>query len=61
MTGFQLAGRHRWAGRRAREGHAMRRALTALGLIATLGLAAVFAAEVFPILRTLAAWQAGCH
>ncbi|HHH9296763.1 TPA: hypothetical protein ACP31F_000837 [Pseudomonas aeruginosa] len=38
----------------------MRRALTALGIIATLGLAAVFAAEVFPILRTLAAWQTGC-
>lgn len=39
----------------------MRRALTALCIIAALGLAAVFAAEVFPILRTLAAWQAGCH
>ncbi len=38
----------------------MRRALTALGIIVALGLAAVFAAEVFPILRTLAAWQTGC-
>ncbi|HGN3303746.1 hypothetical protein PCP37_09865 [Pseudomonas aeruginosa] len=38
----------------------MRRALTALGIIATLGLAVVFAAEVFPILRTLAGWQTGC-
>ncbi|MGC8383370.1 hypothetical protein ACP3P8_05265 [Pseudomonas aeruginosa] len=44
----------------SQEGQAMHRALTALGLIATLGLAAVFAAEVFPILRTLAAWQTGC-
>ncbi|ETV02093.1 hypothetical protein Q052_02374 [Pseudomonas aeruginosa BWHPSA047] len=33
----------------------MRRALTALGLTA------VLAVEVFPILRTLAAWQAGCY
>ncbi|CDO83095.1 hypothetical protein PSPA7 2367 [Pseudomonas aeruginosa] len=39
----------------------MRRALTALGIIAALGLAAVLAVEVFPILRTLAAWQVGCH
>ncbi len=39
----------------------MRRALTALGIIAALGLAAVLAAEVFPALRTLTAWQAGCY
>ncbi|WBH21859.1 hypothetical protein PALA1_02330 [Pseudomonas aeruginosa] len=39
----------------------MRRALTALGIIAALGLAAVLAAEVFPTLRTLVAWQAGCY
>ncbi|BAQ38223.1 hypothetical protein PA257_1605 [Pseudomonas aeruginosa] len=39
----------------------MRRALTALGIIAALGLAVVLAMEVFPILRTLAAWQVGCH
>ncbi|ETV41264.1 hypothetical protein ACSETD_09990 [Pseudomonas aeruginosa] len=40
----------------------MRKALTALCIIvATLGLVAVFAAEVFPSLRTLAAWQAGCY
>lgn len=43
------------------EGEQMRRALTALGIIAALGLAAVLAAEVFPALRTLAAWQAGCY
>ncbi|HBP6768974.1 TPA: hypothetical protein L6A97_00525 [Pseudomonas aeruginosa] len=61
MTGFQLAGRHRWAGRRAREGRAMRRALTALGIIAALGLTVVGLVEIFPTLRTLAAWQAGCH
>lgn len=39
----------------------MRRALTALGIIAALGLAVVLAMEVFPILRTLTAWQVGCH
>ncbi|WBI63808.1 hypothetical protein PALA32_04340 [Pseudomonas aeruginosa] len=39
----------------------MRRALTALGIIAALGLATVGLAEIFPILRTLAAWQTGCH
>ncbi|ERU76921.1 hypothetical protein Q085_04685 [Pseudomonas aeruginosa C20] len=39
----------------------MRRALTGVGIIAALGLAAVLAVEVFPILHTLAAWQAGCH
>ncbi|HGE2118428.1 hypothetical protein [Pseudomonas aeruginosa] len=38
----------------------MRRALTALGLIATLGLAVVGLVEIFPIIRTLTAWQAGC-
>lgn len=37
----------------------MRKALTALGIIAALGLAVVLAVEIFPILRTLAAWQAG--
>ncbi|OTF49387.1 hypothetical protein B1R29_18840, partial [Pseudomonas aeruginosa] len=47
--------------RRLREGQAMRRALTALGIIAALGLAVVGLAEIFPILRTLAAWQTGCH
>ncbi|MDM1424835.1 hypothetical protein HX134_12530 [Pseudomonas aeruginosa] len=46
--------------RRAREGQAMRRALTALGIIAALGLAVVGLVETFPIIRTLAAWQAGC-
>ncbi len=39
----------------------MRRALTALGIIAALALAVVGLVEIFPILRTLAAWQAGCH
>ncbi len=39
----------------------MRRALTALGLIATQGLAVVGLVEIFPMLHTLAAWQAGCH
>lgn len=39
----------------------MRRALTALGIIAALGLTAVLAVEVFPMLHTLAAWQAGCY
>ncbi|MFU6984619.1 hypothetical protein [Pseudomonas paraeruginosa] len=38
----------------------MRRALTALSIIAALGLAVVLAVEIFPIIRTLAAWQAGC-
>ncbi|EPG5770604.1 hypothetical protein PA15_0327620 [Pseudomonas aeruginosa HB15] len=38
----------------------MRRALTALGIIAALGLAVVGLVEIFPIVRTLAAWQAGC-
>ncbi|MGU2073411.1 hypothetical protein ACSETA_10695 [Pseudomonas aeruginosa] len=43
------------------EGATMRRALTALGIIAALGLAAVLAVEVYPILHTLAAWQVGCY
>ncbi|MFU2754504.1 hypothetical protein ACM7N0_11950 [Pseudomonas aeruginosa] len=38
----------------------MRRALIALGIIAALGLAVVGLVETFPIIRTLAAWQAGC-
>ncbi|WP_208536340.1 hypothetical protein, partial [Pseudomonas aeruginosa] len=46
--------------RRLREGRAMRRALTALGIIAALGLAVVGLVEIFPIVRTLAAWQTGC-
>lgn len=45
---------------RQREAPTMRRALTALGLIATLGLAVVGLVEIFPIIRTLTAWQAGC-
>ncbi|KAJ05571.1 hypothetical protein M003_23410 [Pseudomonas aeruginosa IGB83] len=39
----------------------MCRALTALGIIAALGLAVVGLVEIFPMLRTLAAWQVGCH
>ncbi|WP_277608894.1 hypothetical protein [Pseudomonas aeruginosa] len=38
----------------------MRRALTALGIIAALGLTVVGLVEIFPILHTLAAWQTGC-
>ncbi|HHG5142724.1 hypothetical protein [Pseudomonas aeruginosa] len=38
----------------------MRKALTALGIIAALGLAVVLAVEIFPIIRTLAARQTGC-
>lgn len=38
----------------------MRRTLTALGIIAALGLAVVGLVEIFPIIRTLAAWQTGC-
>ncbi|HGM8206915.1 hypothetical protein [Pseudomonas aeruginosa] len=43
-----------------RDPATMRRALTALGIIAALGLAMVGLVEIFPIVRTLAAWQAGC-
>ncbi|HFJ9569090.1 TPA: hypothetical protein ACGWZ8_002720 [Pseudomonas aeruginosa] len=38
----------------------MRKALTAIGIIAVLVLAVVGLVEIFPILRTLAAWQTGC-
>ncbi|HHK0427935.1 TPA: hypothetical protein ACQQIU_006168 [Pseudomonas aeruginosa] len=38
----------------------MRKALTALSIIAALGLAVVGLVEVAPIIRTLAAWQTGC-
>ena len=37
----------------------MRKALTALGIIAVLVLAVVGLVEISPIIRTLAAWQAG--
>ncbi|EPB6485941.1 hypothetical protein L4O78_001160 [Pseudomonas aeruginosa] len=38
----------------------MRKALTALCIIAALGLTVVGLVEIFPIVRTLAAWQTGC-
>ena len=44
----------------SQEGQVMRRALTALGIIAALGLAVVGLVEILPIVRTLAAWQTGC-